>query len=169
MSALIYLAKFDKASDISHVFERAFKPSGVPVDPERSNDIGEELSKQSKDPNWKVSHEDLIDIITIGQVSPAKMADAFGAGLQSQFYSMTAVAQGIIKAVLLFVSLVILAVYAFFIYQDNKNKMGVITAVSIILMDLFNLLLYNSKLIETPGSIIFLLIINRVLMVSLGD
>ena len=36
-------------------------------------------------------------------------------------------------------------------------------------MDLFNLLLYQTKLIETPGSIIFLLIINRVLMVSLGN
>jgi len=169
MSALIYLEKFDKDSDISNIFEKAFKSSGVPVDPERSNDIEEELAKQSKDPNWKVSKEDLIDIITIGQVSPAKMADAFGAGLQSKFYSMTTTTQRIIEAALLVVSLVILAIYALFIYQDNNNKMGVITAVSIILMDLFNLLLYNSKLIETPGSIIFLLIINRVLMVSLGD
>ena len=76
MSLLIYLEKFDKDSDISTIFERAFKPSGTEVDPAISNDIEEELAKQSKDPLWKVSKEDMDDIITIGQVSPAKMADA---------------------------------------------------------------------------------------------
>ena len=88
MSLLIYLEKFDKDSDIGTILEKAFKASGTAVNPERSDDLEEELAKQGKDPLWKVSKEDLEDVITIGRVSPAKMADAQGAGLQSQFHSM---------------------------------------------------------------------------------
>ena len=47
--------------------------------------------------------------------------------------------------------------------------MGVITSVSVILMDLFNTLLYHSNFIKTPGGIIFLFVINRITMVSLGQ
>lgn len=51
---------------------------------------------------------------------------------------------------------------------DDGNKLGFVTAISVVLMDLYNFMLYNSSAIETPSGIIFLLILNRALMIGLG-
>ena len=66
-------------------------------------------------------------------------------------------------------SLLILVAYSFFIYKDGNSKMGIITSVSVTIMDAFNLLLYHSSFVQTPGGIIFLFITNRITMVSLGE
>lgn len=68
-------------------------------------------------------------------------------------------------------SLLILAAYSFFIYSDGdrKSKMGIITSVSVTLMDAFNMLLFHSSFVTTPGGIIFLFVFNRIIMVSLGE
>lgn len=72
-------------------------------------------------------------------------------------------------------SVVVLLVYAFVLYSVDKtadgrgSKMGIITTVSILLMDMFNLTLYHSGNIKTPSQIIILLIVNRALMVGLGQ
>ena len=47
--------------------------------------------------------------------------------------------------------------------------MGIITSVSVTVMDAFNLLLFHSNFIKTPGEIIFLFVLNRITMVSLGE
>lgn len=55
---------------------------------------------------------------------------------------------------------------------DNGNKMGVITSVNVILMDLFCLLLYKSEnedLVDQKIGLISLLIGNRVLMIAFGE
>ena len=68
------------------------------------------------------------------------------------------------------VAYAIVAVYAVVLAAaDDGNKLGIITAASVGLMDLYNFMLYNSSTIETPSGIIFLLILNRALMISLGQ
>lgn len=52
---------------------------------------------------------------------------------------------------------------------DNGNKLGYILAVSIFLMDLFNVLLFVSGLIEDTLPVLLLLLLNRVLMCGLGE
>ena len=72
-------------------------------------------------------------------------------------------------------SVVVLIVYAVVLYLVDKtadgtgSKMGIITTVSILLMDMFNLTLYHSGNIKTPSQIIILLVVNRALMVGLGQ
>lgn len=69
----------------------------------------------------------------------------------------------------LFLSLVILLIYAGLLFlNDNDSKMGIIIAISVVLMDIFNFLIYNSGMVKSPGGISLLLIINRTLMVGLG-
>ena len=72
-------------------------------------------------------------------------------------------------AATLALSLVILIIYAVLLYlNDNDSKMGIIITISVVLMDIFNLLIYNSGMVKSPGAISLLLIINRTLMVGLG-
>ena len=57
-------------------------------------------------------------------------------------------------------------------YLDGESKMGVITSVNVILMDLFCLLLYKSEnedLVDQKIGLISLLIGNRVLMIAFGE
>ena len=78
------------------------------------------------------------------------------------------------------ISLLLLVGYALVLYfiddgneQDGTkgthNKLGILTTVSIVLMDIFNFLLYHSGNVKAPSQIIFLLILNRALMVGLGE
>lgn len=47
--------------------------------------------------------------------------------------------------------------------------MGIITAVSVLLMDAFAFLLYLTKMISSPAIIALLCVVNRALMVSFGE
>lgn len=78
------------------------------------------------------------------------------------------------KGTIIGLSYLILIAYAYILYKYDKtdgngSKMGVITAVSVALMDVFNFLLYSSEMVDSPAQVVGLLIINRVLMVSLGQ
>lgn len=53
--------------------------------------------------------------------------------------------------------------------QDNKSKLGIITSFSVVLMDFFSFLIYQSDMVDTPVIVVILLIINRIMMVSLGQ
>lgn len=64
-------------------------------------------------------------------------------------------------------SLIIYSLLLFFF--DDGNKLGIIISVAIICMDVFNFAIYLSSMVQTPSGIIFLLIVNRVLMIGLGQ
>jgi hypothetical protein len=71
---------------------------------------------------------------------------------------------------LLFLALVILAVYAFILYRyDNSNKTGIIVAIAVSLLDIWTYFLVLSEVIEKPMFIISFLLLNRVLMIGLGE
>jgi hypothetical protein len=77
--------------------------------------------------------------------------------------------QKMVIAATLVLSLIILVIYAVLLYlNDNDSKMGIIITISVVSMDIFNFLIYNSGLVKSPGAISLLLIINRTLMVGLG-
>ena len=74
-----------------------------------------------------------------------------------------------IKYGCLIISLLILVIYALLIYLlDNWSKMGIVISISITCMDIFNYILYQSKMVKNTASLVVLLIINRVAMVILG-
>jgi hypothetical protein len=75
-----------------------------------------------------------------------------------------------IKITLLVLSLILLVVYAVVLALNDKgNKLGVIVAVSVVIMDLFLGLLFATGLVENPVSMIVLMLVNRFLMVGLGQ
>lgn len=75
----------------------------------------------------------------------------------------------IIKLSLIVFSLLILVGYALALFfADNWSKMGIVISISVVCMDIFNYLLYISKLLDNTTSLAVLLIINRVAMVILG-
>ena len=66
--------------------------------------------------------------------------------------------------------MIILVIYSAILYaNDNFSKVGIVISVSIVCMDIFNWCLYRSDLVKEPGTIIALLIVNRILMVGLGE
>ena len=76
----------------------------------------------------------------------------------------------IFQGVCVILSLLILAGYSAILYlKDNDSTMGILTSVSVCFMDLFNLLLYTSGNIKTPTEIVFLLVLNRALIIGLGE
>ena len=75
-----------------------------------------------------------------------------------------------------FLLLIAYAVILYFVDDGNvedgtkgtNNKLGILTTVSVLLMDIFNYMLYHSGNVKAPSQIIFLLVLNRALMVGLG-
>lgn len=109
-------------------------------------------------------------MITIYHVSEHKYKSVIGEGAVQSFNKMKKGTQGAVKGAIIGLSYLILFAYAWVLYKyDDKNKMGVITSVSVALMDIFNFLLYSSEMVDSPAQVVGLLIINRVLMVVLGQ
>jgi hypothetical protein len=53
--------------------------------------------------------------------------------------------------------------------KDEKSKLGIITSISVVMMDTFAFLIYQSDMVDSPIIVVILLIINRIMMVSLGQ
>jgi hypothetical protein len=103
-------------------------------------------------------------------VSTSKFNDVTGNGGHVTFQKLSSGTKLGIKIGFLVLSLIILTVYAVVLaITDNGNKLGVLTAISVLIMDLFSTLLYGAGVIENSVILIFLLLINRVLMVGLGQ
>jgi len=115
------------------------------------------------------SYEDLCDIITIGAVSKGKMSEITGGGFFSRFQQRSEAFQKTVQISLLISSVLILAIYSYVVYTWNKSKLGLITSVSVVLMDIYNFLLFKSGMIEKPIGIVFMFIVNRILFVSFGE
>ena len=52
--------------------QKSFPRLGKNIDRKRENILSEEIEEQRSDPNWKCSFEDLVDFITMAQVSMPK-------------------------------------------------------------------------------------------------
>jgi hypothetical protein len=97
------------------------------------------------------------------------MNDALSAGPSRAYNLLKPTCKFWTKFGIYLLSLAIIIGYMFVLYwNDNWSKLGFIVGISIIVMDIFNLILYSSKIVGSAFMINLLLLINRVLMVSLG-
>jgi hypothetical protein len=86
-----------------------------------------------------------------------------------QFNSKPAATQTLVKIIVLGLSVLPLVALSLLLYLfDDKSKLGIITSISVVLMDVFSFLIYHSDMVESPIMVVILLIVNRLMMVSLG-
>jgi len=97
------------------------------------------------------------------------MSEVLGGGFLTKFYARSAGFKRAVFIGLLVFSLVILAVYSLVVFWDGENKLGLITSVSVVIMDVYNYILFKSGMVEKPLGIIFLFIVNRILFVAFGE
>lgn len=170
LGALIYFSKYSAVKDVSHVLKKWFPKSGEGLDRARDADLLEELQEQVDDENYRTTFEDLADVLTVQRVSDAKFRAVIGEGAVQGFDKLPPKKKVAIQAGIILLSYLVLAAYSIVLYLfDDRNKMGIITSISVALMDGFNYLLYKSDMVDSPAQIVVLLIINRVMMVSLGQ
>jgi hypothetical protein len=75
-----------------------------------------------------------------------------------------------VKGIILGLSLLPLIGLSLLLYfKDDSSKLGIITSVSVVLMDFFSFLIYHSDMVDSPIIVVILLIVNRVMMVALGS
>ena len=112
----------------------------------------------------------MTDIITISKVSNDKFAALLGADLVQKFNKKSKGSQRMIKMIVIAVSsLPLIALSLILYFLDDRSKLGIITSISVVLMDLFSFLIYQSNMVDAPIIVVTLLIVNRVMMVSLGQ
>ena len=112
---------------------------------------------------------DLKDVVTVSRVSTPKFMDMLGSGMIHRFKKRPAAFQNMVKAICLGVAMLFLAIYSLLLYFfDDGNKMGIVISVSVVMMDVFTYVLTFSKLVNSPPQILFLLILNRSLMIAFG-
>lgn len=66
--------------DLQHVLKKYMNGPGKPLDKNRENDLNTEIITAKQDEDFMPTRFDLVDLCTIGKISPAKMMQVFGAG-----------------------------------------------------------------------------------------
>lgn len=116
-----------------------------------------------------VTRHELEDIVSIGQVEQGKDRSVLPKTAIAQFREMPAEKRHGIKAAIFVLSLVFLVIYAVLFMMKVGNNMGIITSVSVLLMDAFAFLLYRTKMVSSPAAIALLCVVNRALLIIFGD
>lgn len=130
----------------------------------------EEINSQIKDENWKNSLEDLTDLVTIAHVSHAKFLSVVGGRALGKYADMSfSVKLGIKIGLFVLAGLVLVGYSLLLFFLDNWSKMGIVISISVVCMDIFNLLLYMANMVDSAALMSFLLIVNRLAMVGLGE
>jgi hypothetical protein len=108
-------------------------------------------------------------MVTISSVSEVKFMEALGDGWIYRFNKKSLCFQlGVKISLLIFAGIMLVANAVVIYFRDDKSKMGIIVSISVLLMDVFTFLLYHSNTIQSTLTMIFLIILNRILMISLG-
>jgi len=109
-------------------------------------------------------------MLTIQKVSGVEWDAALGGGVVQRFNNLGGGIKIGAKLGLVLVSLLVLVGYTLALFfADNKNTLGIIIAVSVVCMDLFNFVIYMSGMIESASGIVTMLVLNRILMVIFGE
>ena len=171
MCIFVVLVKSDSAKDNGTLLRRFFPNlEGVFVDPNRTDDFTEEIQKQQEDPNWKMSLQDLSDLVTVAHVSHAKFLSVVGGRAVAKFADMKPGPKLGIKIGLFVLGGLVLIGYALLLFfLDNWSKMGIVISISVVCMDIFNLLLYLSNMVDSAALMCTLLIANRIAMTACGE
>jgi hypothetical protein len=161
--------------DLSTVLREYMNGPGEALDPEREGDLTDEVIRAKGDPKFFPTRHDLVDLCTIGKISPAKMMQVFGAGFQGKFKRMHSCKRFIVNLMFTMIYVGSLGSYAWIIWHydeadsdDKKSKLGIATACCVGLCDTFLGLLYHSKIIKRLSLMTSLAIISRVLIFGGG-
>lgn len=169
MTLVLFLDNFEDFEDVKDLIKKYFG-NGSQLNRKREDNMADEIEKQAKSEDWKPTFNDFVDIITIYDVNQSEYESLLGRSFVHEMLKKNPGQLKILKATSLIIALLVLLGYAVTLYlMDNNSKMGIVISISIVCMDLFNLTLYISKMVENASSIIVLLIINRILMVILGE
>lgn len=100
------------------------------------------------DHEWYPKRGDLFDIITIGKVSEKRMTNAFGVGFAGAFHKGSKGLKCMVNFVILILYFALSLAYAWIDYNFNeRSKLGLVSAMTILLIDLFIVLMFRSKII----------------------
>jgi hypothetical protein len=169
VAILVFFHRFSNVKDVLEILMQFFPNEGESLDPDRDTDLIKEVDDQAADPEWRPNMHDLKDVVTVSRVSGAKFMDMLGSGMIHRFKKRPAAFQVMVKGIFLGVALLFLAIYSLLLYFfDDGNKMGIVISVSVVMMDIFTYVLTFSRLVDSPPQILFLLIINRALMIAFG-
>ena len=80
MTGMVYLNLYENKFNLVYFLDKFVKKTGEKPDPNRENDLLEEIEKQKGDDDWMPNLNDIFDFITIGKISEKKMMNAFGRG-----------------------------------------------------------------------------------------
>ena len=168
---IIFVHSFEEQdSDVMSLFLKFFPKTGQKLDPDRTDDIQQEIAEQRKNPDWKASYEDLADMVTMSQVSFAKFKEMLGNGWLGKYKALNKCGKLSIKIGFVVFAYLLLVGYSLLLYfLDDKSKLGIIISVSVFCMDLFNVLLVLTGNLTSSSTVTVLLIANRAFMVGLGE
>ena len=107
-------------------------------------------------------------MITIGKISEKKMMSAFGRGFQRMAMDRSEVVKTLINGGIFLFYCGILVLYAWLVYdKDDRSKLGVVSAIAVVLNDVYVYLMYNARIIRRI-SILSLLCFSSRCFIMLG-
>lgn len=170
VTIMLYLIYSENSSGLSSLYNKAFPlDQGEPLDPNRETILTEELEAVKNNPNWLVTRHELEDIVTIGQVEQGKDRNVIEKSAIAKYAAMPESKRTGIKGGIFVLSVLFLVIYAAAIWIKNETSMGIVIAVSVLLMDVFAFLLYRTKMISSPAGIALLCVVNRALLIMFRD
>lgn len=168
MTALVYINLYENKFNLVYFLDKFIKKSGETPDPERTNDLLEEIEKQKGDDNWIPCINDIFDMITIGKISEKKMMNAFGRGFQRLAMERSQAVKLAINGSLILLYIAILFLYSYLVYDmDDGSKLGLVSSVAVVINDLYMYLMYNARIIKRI-SLLSLIIFSSRLFIMLG-
>jgi len=77
----VLFEKYADSKDLLMLMQKSFPRLGNNIDRKRENILSEEIEEQRSNSNWKCSFEDLVDFITMAQVSMPKFQTMIGSNV----------------------------------------------------------------------------------------
>jgi len=144
------------------------KNSNHEHDPNR--DLTQEIQAQHKDDQYIPSFEDVFEFISIGKISTNKQNSALGAGIHTYFSRQPKICSVAFNLTLLSLYGGLFVAYALIDYTTNeKSLLGVTTSITVLIVDIFILIMFMAKIVQQPAFLAFILFAARILIFSFGS
>jgi hypothetical protein len=158
-----------KKFTMKSIFETYLYPNIDSKAKDPNRDLKQEVAAQQKDETWFPSINEVLQYVSIGKVSDDKQASAMGAGLQTWMQEQPPGVRFITNIVLLCLYGGLFAAYSLIdYYTNNHSSLGLITSVTVIIVDVFIVGMFFARIIKQPAFLSFLLFATRILIFAFG-
>jgi hypothetical protein len=167
---IVYLNLYENKFNLSYFLTKFMKKGErhERPDPERTNNLQEEIDEQKANDDWMPTMYEVFDMITIGKVSERKMLNAFGAGFQSLNVKGSRGCQIGTHLFLFMLYFGYLGIYSYCVYDlDDRSKLGIVSSCAVIINDLYVYLMYNARIINRIAVLTLIMFASR-LFIMLG-